>query len=85
MFLASRSTEERKFRVSLSQETIDVLGAVLWRPENTFRMVDAFCEVAEQTHNSLTDFRQACCKAGAEDPWPYSPKRCEIPEEDAAA
>ena len=71
--------------MSLSQEAIDVLAVVLYRAENVFRAVDPFCEVAERTSNVLTELRQECTRAGAQDPFPFLPMRCEHPDGTVAA
>ena len=74
-----------RFPWVLSQEQVDLLGSVLYRAESTFRAVDPYSLAAERAHELLTEMRRECCRAGAQDPYPFLPLRCELPEEDVAA
>ena len=85
MLAGQKTAEERRFAWALSQGQIDLLAAVLYRAENTFRAVDPYNLSAERANELLTEMREQTCQAGAEDPFPFLPMRCGRPDRVVAA
>ena len=61
------------FTWALTQERIDVLADLLYKLETLCNVAHSGSATAENAARFLTDLREQCCAAGAEDPFPDMP------------
>jgi hypothetical protein len=69
------------FAWNLTQERIDSLGELLYKLETLLNIAHPGGRHAEVTAKFLTDLREQCCAAGAEDPFqdmPLTPRFDEV-------